>query len=58
MPLSYKDWLEEYYQHLYEVYYHIILPARDKIKNKRDISKVTFEQFCEFGYKSHGQIRL
>ena len=53
MHPSYKDWVKEYYPHLYEVYYHIILPERAKIKDSNTVATVTFEEFCEFGYKSH-----
>ena len=51
--MNYKEWLEEYYPHLYEIYYHLILPQRKKI-HKNNVSTASFEDFCQLSFISHG----
>ncbi len=52
--MHYKEWLEEYYPHLYEIFYHIIVPARDKLREKKNESTVTFSEFCRLSFETHG----
>ena len=54
MP-SYKQWLDEFYPQLFDLF-QIVLEERSKV-NKKHISTLTFQQFCELGYISHGTRR-
>ena len=51
--MNYDKWLEENYQHLYEIYHHIIVPNRVGIKPDKS-SSYSFQTFCEYSYKCHG----
>ena len=53
--MNYQTWFEVHYQHLYEIYYHIIVPKRSVIKEKYQ-STLTFEDFCNLSYASHGRL--
>jgi hypothetical protein len=52
--MNYSEWLEEHYPHLYEIYYHIILPHRKRIKEQKTVSTVSFKEFCQLSYERHG----
>ena len=51
--MNYKTWYQEHYPHLYEIYYHILLPGRFNISPKQ-VSTLTFSEFCDICYQAHG----
>lgn len=51
--MSYKKWYIDHYPFLYEIYYHIILPERKKL-TPTQASILTFSEFCQLSYSTHG----
>jgi hypothetical protein len=53
--MNYEEWLEEHYSHLYEIYYHIIIPSRNRLRESNKVASiVTFSEFCKLGFETHG----
>ena len=45
--MDYDEWFELHRHHLYEIYQHIIIPARNKVKQP---SEINFKTFCYQAY--------
>ena len=49
--MNYTEWFELHKHHLYEIYNHIILPAKNNLPLKYQ-STVSYQEFCNTAY--HG----
>ena len=49
--MNYTEWFELHKHHLYEIYNHIILPAKKNLPLKYQ-SNVSYQEFCHTAY--HG----
>ena len=54
--MHYRSWRAEHYPYLYELFFHVIVPYREKVK--KNASEVSFEEFCQISYQRHGFGRM
>ena len=53
--MKFEEWYIEHSNHLYEIYYHIILPHRKKLKEvKKESSTLSYQDFLRIAFETHG----